>query len=346
MGPEVYELEEMLAQYVGVRHCVSCSSGTDALLIPLMAIGVGPGDAVITTPFTYIATAEVISLLGAEPVFVDIYDSTYNMDPNQIENAIRHAEDKGLNARAIIPVDLFGLPARYRIISDLAKKHNLFILEDAAQGFGGEIRGQKAGSFGDVASTSFFPAKPLGCYGDGGAIFTNDKQLAEKMRSIRIHGSGSDKYENVRIGINGRLDTLQAAILLEKLSIFKDELKLRNKVADYYSNNISKSFKKPFTPKEYYSSWAQYSLLSKSEHDRTRIMSILSNENIPSMIYYKLPLHLQTVMKRLGYKEGDFPISERISKQIFSIPMHPYLDKDKQNSIIEILNDNLELTFQ
>jgi dTDP-4-amino-4,6-dideoxygalactose transaminase len=260
------------------------------------------------------------------------------MDPNQIEDAIKHAENKGLNTRAIIPVDLFGLPARYRIISDLAKKHNLFILEDAAQGFGGEIRGQKAGSFGDVASTSFFPAKPLGCYGDGGAIFTNDEELAQKMRSIRIHGSGSDKYENVRLGINGRLDTLQAVILLEKLSIFNNELKLRNKVADYYSDNISGSFKKPFIPREYFSSWAQYALLSQSESDRSKIMTILSNENIPSMIYYKLPLHLQIVMKRLGYKEGDFPISERISKQIFSIPMHPYLDKNQQNRIIEILN--------
>ena len=338
MGPEVFELEEKLSKYVGMRYSISCSSGTDALLIPLMAKGVGPGDAVITTPFTYIATAEVISLLGAEPVFVDIYDSTYNMDPNQIEDAMRHAEGKGLNVRAIIPVDLFGLPARYRIISDLAKKHNLFILEDAAQGFGGEIRGQKAGSFGDVASTSFFPAKPLGCYGDGGAIFTNDEELAQKMSSIRIHGSGSNKYENIRIGINGRLDTFQAAILLEKLSIFKDELKLRNKVADYYSNNIFDSFKKPFTPKEYYSSWAQYSLLAKSETDRSKIMVELSAENIPSMIYYKLPLHLQEVMKNLGYKKGDFPVSERISKQIFSIPMHPYLDEKKQSRIIEVLN--------
>ena len=339
MGPEVFELEEKLSKYVGMRYCISCSSGTDALLIPLMANGIGPGDAVITTPFTYIATAEVISLLGAEPVFVDIYDSTYNMDPNQIEEAIKHAENKGLNTRAIIPVDLFGLPARHRIISELAKVHNLFILEDAAQGFGGEIRGQKAGSFGDVASTSFFPAKPLGCYGDGGAIFTNDEELAKKVRSIRVHGSGSDKYENVRLGINGRLDTLQAAILLEKLSIFNDELKMRNKVADYYSKNITASLKKPFIPKGYYSSWAQYSLLSHSESERSKIMSIFSNKSIPSMIYYKLPLHLQTVMKRLGYKKGDFPISEKISKHIFSIPMHPYLNKEKQNKIIETLNN-------
>ena len=338
MGPEVYELEEKLSEYVGMEYCISCSSGTDALLIPLMAHEIGSGDAVITTPFTYIATAEVISLLGAEPVFVDIYDSTFNMDPDQIEGAIKYAEKKGLNTRAIIPVDLFGLPSRYRIISELAKKHNLFILEDAAQGFGGEIRGQKAGSFGDIASTSFFPAKPLGCYGDGGAIFTNDEELAQKMRSIRIHGSGFDKYENVRLGINGRLDTFQAAILLEKLSIFNDELKLRNKVAEYYSKNIHSNFIKPFVPKDYFSSWAQYSLLTKSETARSEIMAVLSDANIPSMIYYKLPLHLQKVMKNLKYKQGDFPISERISKQIFSIPMHPYLDKENQKRIIEVLN--------
>lgn len=339
MGPEVLELEEKLCDYVGAKYCISCSSGTDALLIPLMAKGIGPGDAVITTPFTYIATAEVISLVGAEPVFVDVYESTYNMDPSYIEDAIQHAENKGLNAKAIIPVDLFGLPARYRIIAEVAEKHNLFVIEDAAQGFGGEIKGKKAGSFGNVASTSFFPAKPLGCYGDGGAIFTNNEDLAKTMKSIRIHGSGTDKYENVRLGINGRLDTLQAAILLEKLSILDNELKLRNKVADYYSNNIQSNFKKPFIPKNYQSSWAQYSLLLETEGDRNRIISTLSNANIPSMIYYKLPLHLQVVMKNLGYKEGDFPISEKISKQIFSIPMHPYLNVRKQNKIIETLNE-------
>ena len=339
MGPEVLELEEKLCDYVGVKYCISCSSGTDALLIPLMAKGIGIGDAVITTPFTYIATAEVISLLGAEPVFVDIYDSTYNMDPSYIENAIQLAEKKGLNTKAIIPVDLFGLPARYRIISEISKKYNLFVIEDAAQGFGGEIRGMKAGSFGDVASTSFFPAKPLGCYGDGGAIFTNDEELANKMKSIRVHGSGSDKYENVRLGLNGRLDTFQAAILLEKLSIFDDELALRNKVADYYLNNIISNVITPFIPKEYYSSWAQFSLLSKSENERSKIMSSLNKNNIPSMIYYKLPLHLQKVMESLGYQKGDFPISEKISNQIFSIPMHPYLDIEKQDRIVDIINN-------
>ena len=338
MGPEVFELEEKLSEYVGMRYCISCSSGTDALLIPLMANEIGPGDAVITTPFTYIATAEVISLLGAEPVFVDIYDSTYNMDPNQIEAAIKHVENKGLNTRAIIPVDLFGLPSRYRIISELANKHNLFILEDAAQGFGGEIRGQKAGSFGHVAATSFFPAKPLGCYGDGGAIFTNDDELAEKMKSIRIHGSGADKYQNVRIGINGRMDTFQAAILLEKLSIFNDELKFRNKVAQFYSSSINDDFIKPFIPKDYTSSWAQYSLIAKSKEHRYDVMNRLKEQGIPSMIYYKIPMHLQEVFHHLNYKENDFLISEKISSQIFSLPMHPYLKKTEQEKIIEVVN--------
>jgi len=339
MGPEVYELEERLADYVGSRYCISCSSGTDALLIPLMAKGIGPGDAVITTPFTYIASAEVISLLGAEPVFIDIYPDTFNIDPSGIEYAIQHAKRKNLKPRAIIPVDLFGLPARYRLIEEIAKEHDLFIIEDAAQGFGGSIRGKKAGSFGNLAATSFFPAKPLGCYGDGGAIFTDDENLASIMKSIRVHGSGSDKYENIRIGLNGRLDTFQAAILLEKLKIFNAEILLRNKIADYYNTNINSRFKKPYIPKEYNSSWAQYSLLANSDFDRTKIMSMLNESNIPSMIYYRLPLHMQRVFKKLGYSIGDFPLSEIVSSQIFSIPMHPYLSREHQDKIIEVLNN-------
>ena len=339
MGPEVLELEARLAKYTGVKHCISCSSGTDALLIPLMANGIGPGDAVITTPFTYIATAEVISLLGAEPVFVDIYESTYNINPDGIEGAIQDAEKRGLKAKAIIPVDLFGLPARYRLIIEAAKKYGLMIIEDAAQGFGGEIRGLKAGSFGDVASTSFFPAKPLGCYGDGGAIFTDNKELADKMRSIRVHGSGNDKYENIRLGINARLDTIQAAVLLEKLSIFDDELNSRNKVASYYSNNINSNFKKPTIPEDYLSSWAQYSILADSDEHRSVMIDRLRENNIPSMIYYKIPLHLQDVFMNLNYSKGDFPISEKISKTIFSLPMHPYLSISQQQKVIDVINN-------
>jgi len=339
MGPEVLELEERLAKYTGVKHCISCSSGTDALLIPLMANGIGPGDAVITTPFTYIATAEVISLLGAEPVFVDIYESTYNLNPDGIEGAIQDAERKGLKAKAIIPVDLFGLPARYRLINEAAKKYDLMIVEDAAQGFGGEIRGLKAGSFGDVASTSFFPAKPLGCYGDGGAIFTDNEELAAKMRSIRVHGSGNDKYENIRLGINARLDTIQAAVLLEKLSIFDEELNSRNEVANYYSNNINSNFKKPTIPEDYLSSWAQYSILADSEEHRSVMIDRLRENNIPSMIYYKIPLHLQDVFMNLNYSKGDFPISEKISKTVFSLPMHPYLSIPHQKKVIDAINN-------
>ena len=339
MGPEVFELEEQLSDYVGVKNCISCSSGTDALLIPLIAKNIGKGDAVITTPFTYIATAEVITLLGAEPVFVDIDLTTFNIDPNQIENAIYLAKNKGLNPKAIISVDLFGLPARYQLIEEISKTHSLFIIEDAAQGFGGSIHGKKAGSFGHVAATSFFPAKPLGCYGDGGAIFTDDNNLAKEMRSIRVHGSGSDKYENIRIGINGRLDTIQAAILLEKLAIFDNELDLRNKVAEYYNLNISKYFQKPGIANGYKSSWAQFSLLAESKTARNYKIAKLNKANISTMIYYRIPLHLQTVFSELGYKKGDFPVAEMVSNQIFSIPMHPYLTKDQQDIILEILND-------
>ena len=339
MGKEVYELEEKLAHYVGVKNCISCSSGTDALLIPLMAKGIGPGDAVITTPFTYIATAEVISLLGATPVFVDIYESTFNIDPSNIENAIKFAIKNNLTPRAIIAVDLFGLPARYRVIEKIAKSFNLFVIEDAAQSFGGIIKGKKAGSFGDVSSTSFFPAKPLGCYGDGGAIFTDDDDLAVKMKSIRVHGGGSDKYSNVRIGVNGRLDTIQAAILLEKIFIFDEELKSRNNIAKYYKDNINLNFKKPHIPDRYQSSWAQYSLLAKNETQKKRVINKMGKKKIPIMIYYKTPLHLQKCFKSLCYKLGDFPISEKCSKLIFSIPMHPYLEKKQQDLIISILND-------
>ena len=338
MGPEVFEFEDKLAKYVNVKHCISCSSGTDALLIPLLAKGISKGDAVLTTPFTYIATAEVIALLGAEPVFVDIYPTTFNMDPSKIEGAIDYAKNKGLIPKAIIPVDLFGLPARYRLIQEIADKYNLFIIEDAAEGFGGSIRSKKAGSYGNVASTSFFPAKPLGCYGDGGAIFTNDDDLAQIMRSIRIHGSGLDKYDNVRIGINGRLDTFQAAILLEKLAIFNKELELRNQVAQYYNNSMSDNFQKPILPDQYVSSWAQYSLLSKSTRHREGIISSLKKEKIPSMIYYRIPLHLQAVFKKLNYRKGDFPVAESIADRIFSLPMHPYLENHHQDKIVEILN--------
>ena len=338
MGPEIDELEEKLADYVNTKHCISCSSGTDALLIPLMATGIGPGDAVITTPFTYIATVEVISLLGATPIFCDIDDRTFNIDPEGLEKSYQNAQSKNLKPKAIMPVDLFGLPAHYRLIEKFAKSKNMFILEDAAQGFGGRIENKLSGSFGDAAATSFFPAKPLGCYGDGGAIFTNNDELAQKMKSIRVHGGGKDKYENNRIGINGRLDTIQAAVLLEKIEIFDNELSSREKVAQYYTHNIHKMYTLPLIPNKYFSSWAQYSILIPNSLDRSKAIDNLSREGIPSMVYYKIPVHLQRGYKKYGYSRGDFPITEDISNRILSLPMHPYLDKEDQNRIISKLN--------
>ena len=339
MGPEVFELEEKLANYVSISHAITCSSGTDALLIPLLANGIGPGDAVLTTPFTYIATAEVISLVGATPIFIDIYPSTFNMNPSEISKGVDFAVKRNLTPKAIIPVDLFGLPARYRLINEEAKKFNLLTIEDSAQGFGGRIGDRKAGSFCDISATSFFPAKPLGCYGDGGAIFTDDDQIAEIMRSVRIHGGGKNKYDNVRLGINGRLDTFQAAVILEKLEIFPQEVIRRNSIANYYSSNLPSNLLAPFVPKNYHSVWAQFSVLAESNEHRRSIMDFLASKKIPSMIYYPIPLHLQKVFKNLDYKEGDFPISENIAERIFSLPMHPYMSENEIDNITEALHN-------
>jgi UDP-2-acetamido-2-deoxy-ribo-hexuluronate aminotransferase len=340
MGPEVEELESRLGQFTGTKHCITCSNGTDALLMPLMAYGIGPGDAIFTTPFTFIATAEVIALTGATPVFVDIDEHTFNIDPQQLEDAIvslkkgtivSEGTPAGLRPRGIIPVDLFGLPAEYDTINQLAKKHGLFVLEDAAQSFGGSYKQRRTCSLADVASTSFFPAKPLGCYGDGGAIFTNDDTLAEGMRSIRIHGKGSNKYDNVRIGLNGRLDTLQAAIVLAKMDIFEDEIDARQKVAGRYSASLKNVIQTPVIPAGSISAWAQYSLVHSK---RESIMKSLQLKGIPSMVYYPKPLHLQKAFAYLKYTQGSFPISERISQTIFSLPMHPYLGEQQQEETI------------
>ncbi len=329
MGPEINEMEAQLANYVGVKHCLSCSSGTDALLIPLMAWDLGPGDAVFTTPFTFVATAEVIQLLGATTVFVDVDPQTYNISPELLDQAISELIEAGqLNPKAIIPVDLFGQPADYDAIEAIAQKYDVKVLEDAAQGFGGQIADRMAGSFGDVAATSFFPAKPLGCYGDGGAIFTDDNELYARMKSIRVHGESGDKYENVRIGINGRMDTLQAAIILEKFTLFPTEVKLRNQVARIYHGLLADRVVVPEVKKNYTSVWAQYSILAQDAEDRARIRSKLQEADIPSAVYYPKPLHLQKAFSNLGYESGDFPISESISERIFSLPMHPYLETE------------------
>ncbi|NQV51102.1 MAG: DegT/DnrJ/EryC1/StrS family aminotransferase [Candidatus Marinimicrobia bacterium] len=338
MGPEITEMEAQLADYVGVKYCVSCSSGTDALLMPLLAWGVGPGDAVFTTPFTFIATAEVIQLLGATPIFVDIDPKTYNIDPVLLDVAITKIVAAGqLTPKVIIPVDLFGLPADYAAIEAIGKKYDIKILEDAAQGFGGQIGDKLAGSFGDVAGTSFFPAKPLGCYGDGGAIFTNDDDMYEKLVSIRVHGQGDDKYDNVRIGINGRMDTLQAAVILEKFTLFPTEVKLRNAAASKYHALLADVVVTPDIPDGYTSSWAQYSVLARDPAERSAMQAKLKDAGIPSAVYYPIPLHQQTAFAHLPNKAGDFPVSEATSKRIFSLPMHPYIEDGDIEKICEVL---------
>ena len=349
LGPEVQELEKRLADFTGVKHAIGVASGTDALLMALMANGVGPGDAVFTTPFTFIATAEVVSLLGATPVFVDIDSRTYNIDPGQLAFAIKAlrqhdpsiyplpANHKELTAKAIIPVDLFGLPADYDAINTLADHHNLFVLEDAAQGLGGKYKGRQACSLAHAAITSFFPAKPLGGYGDGGAIFTDDDKLADTLRSIRVHGKGIDKYDNIRIGVNGRLDTLQAAILLPKLDIFPQEIEQRQRVAQRYSDALScTSLVTPYVPGGLQSVWAQYSLISE---DREALQVRLKEKGVPSAVYYEKPLHLQPAYDSLQYMDGSMPASEHISQHIFSLPMHPYLSDEDVDKIVSVVKE-------
>jgi dTDP-4-amino-4,6-dideoxygalactose transaminase len=366
MGPEIQQLEERLAGYVGVKHAIGCASGTDALLMALMAYRVGPGDAIFTTPFTFIATAEVISLLGATPVFVDIDPQTFNMDPAKLELAIeavqkndqtiypvpipshqssislprRSSSEDGspvLQPKGIIAVDLFGLPADYGQIEALADTHGLFVIEDAAQSFGAEIKGKKACAFGNIACTSFFPAKPLGCYGDGGMCFSGDDRLAEIMQSVRVHGKGHHKYDNIRIGVNGRLDTLQAGILLAKFDIFAEEIALRQQVAARYTELLGgfSGLTQPVIPPGCQSAWAQYSILAQDSAHRTALQSELKAGQIPTAIYYPKPLHRQSAFSYLDYKNGDFPVSEDCAERIFSLPMHPYLSEADQLKIVK-----------
>lgn len=340
MGPEVVELEHRLAALVGARHCVSCANGTDALLLSLMAHHVKPGDAVFTTPFTFIATAEVICLLGATPVFVDIDPQTYNIDAEQLQLTIQELQQgttrfggrqNTLTPKGIIAVDVFGLPADYNAINRIAREYGLFVVEDAAQSLGGSHHGKRVGNVTDIAATSFFPAKPLGGYGDGGAVFTNDEVMASNMRSLREHGKGSHKYDNVRIGINGRLDTLQAAILLAKLEVFEDEITMRQQLAGEYSSALRNCIQTPYVPDGFASAWAQYSVVT--DH-REVYLAALKEKSIPTAIYYPRPLHLQTAFAYLEYHQGDFPKAERLSSSIFSLPMHPYLTEQDREHII------------
>ena len=348
-GPEITELEERLKTEVGVQHAITCSSGTDALLMALLALGIGPGDAVFTVPFTFVATAEVIRLVGATPVFVDIDPVCFVMDPESLQKTIEAVKGKrkdvpvpigavNLKPKAIITVDLFGCPAPYREITDIAKKHGLFLIEDAAQAFGSRYGEKMAGSLGDVGCVSFFPAKPLGAYGDGGAIFTDSAELAERLRLIRNHGTDSIPYHHRLIGLNGRLDSIQAAVLLAKLEIFGDEKKRRQHIAALYTKRLSRTgcIITPTLPRGVESVWSQYSILSPSKSFRDDLRKKLAENHIPTAIYYPRPLHLQPAFADLGYKPGDFPVAESCANRILSLPIHPYVKEDLIEKIAEI----------
>jgi dTDP-4-amino-4,6-dideoxygalactose transaminase len=340
MGPEVAELESNLATFSGAKCAITCSNGTDALVLPLMAKGIGKGDAVFVPSFTFVATAEVVSLIGATPVFVDVLEDTFNIDPTSLKEAIVFAKQQGLAPKAIIPVDLFGQPADYDAVQTIADENDLWILSDSAQGFGSVYKGKNSGTLGLATATSFFPAKPLGCYGDGGAVFTNDDELASIMKSIRVHGKGTDKYDNVRIGLNARLDTIQAAILIEKLAIFANEIESRNKIANKYNNELKDYVEVPFVLENATSVWAQYTVKTE-ESKRSSIMQSLKDSGVPSVVYYPKPLHQQTAYKDCPILPNGLSVSEKLSKQVFSLPMHPYLKE--QDTVIEAVKSSLRV---
>ena len=328
MGPQVKELEQELAAYTSVKHCLTCANGTDALTLALKAWGIGPGDAVFVPDFTFFASAEVVALEGATPIFVDVDDTTFNIDVTSLEKAIAQTlADGKLTPKVIVAVDLFGLPANYPLVKAVAQKYNLLILEDGAQGFGGSINGQKACSFGDIATTSFFPAKPLGCYGDGGAVFTNNDEWAQLMNSYRVHGKGTDKYDNVRIGMNSRLDTMQAAILQVKLRAFDKEVESVNEASRHYMELLKDKVKTPVIPDGFGSSWAQYTIQLPTEAKRNALQAALKEAGIPSMVYYPKPMHQQTAFQDTIQPVGcSCDVAERLCRTVLSLPMHPYME--------------------
>jgi len=339
MGPEVKELEAQLSAFCGAKYAISCSSGTDALALYLMAKGVKPGDAILVPSFTFAATAEVVAWLGAVPVFVDVDPATFNICPNSLKTGLSVAKDQGLNAVGIITVDLFGLPADYDTLHALAAENGLWILDDAAQGFGGSYKGTRIGTLAEATATSFFPAKPLGCYGDGGAVFTDNEDIAKGMQSVRVHGKGDHKYDNARIGMNARLDTLQAAILIEKLAIFEAEIEARNKAATYYTNALQNIAETPFIPENLTSAWAQYTL-KVDPASRGEIQAALKEKGVPTMVYYPLPLHQQTAYKAYP-TAGALTTCETLSQSVMSLPMHPYLNTETQDYIVDALTQVL-----
>jgi dTDP-4-amino-4,6-dideoxygalactose transaminase len=338
MGPEVKQFEADLSAFCGAKHVISCANGTDALALVLMAKGVKPGHAILCPSFTFAATAEVVAWLGAIPVFVDCLPDTFNMDPTSLEQGILTARQMGLKPVGVIPVDLFGQPADYEAIEAVCAREDLWILCDAAQSFGASYRGRKLGTIGAATSTSFFPAKPLGCYGDGGAVFTNDDELAAVMRSLRVHGQGSDKYDNVRIGMNGRLDTMQAAVLIEKLKIFPDEIIARDRIARRYSAILQDVATVPVVAEGNTSVWAQYTLRVSN---RDALATALKAKGIPTAIYYPKPLHQQTAYRRFPCAGNGVPMSERLASEVISLPMHPYLDEQVQDHIISTVREIL-----
>ena len=333
LGPEVRAFEAELAAFCGARHAVSCASGTDALLLVLMAKGIGPGDAVICPSFTFTATAEVVALVGATPVFADVEETSFNLDPESLQRACDVARKLGLRPKAVIPVDLFGQPADYDRIAPIAEAENLFVLDDAAQAFGATYKNRRLGALAPATATSFFPAKPLGCYGDGGAVLTDDEELAQVMRSVRVHGEGRDKYDCVRIGLNGRLDTIQAAVLIEKLKIFPDEIVTRERVARRYSTRLADVATVPKLAPGSTSVWAQYTIrLAPGRRDG--LAAALAAQGIPTAIYYPTPLHQQEPYRHFPIADGGAPVSERLAEEVISLPMHAYLDEATQDRII------------
>lgn len=338
-GPQVAALEKKLAEYVGVKHCITCANGTDALVLAAKTLGITKGDAVFVPDFTFFATAEAPAVQGATPIFVDVCEDTFNMDPVQLEKAVEKVvQDGELNAKAIIAVDLFGQPAEYDEIRRIADKHGLLLIEDGAQGFGGEYHGKRACSFGDISTTSFFPAKPLGCYGDGGAIFTDNDEWAMLLRSYAVHGKGVDKYDNVRIGTNSRLDTLQAAVLDVKFKAFAEyEVTAINQVASWYAERLPKTLKAPIVPQGLYSSWAQYTVRLENEEQRVLVQNALKEKGIPSMVYYRTPMHAETAFADLVY-DGACPVTERLCQTVLSLPIHPYMEKSDVELICQTLH--------
>lgn len=344
-GDQVEELEKQLAEYVGAKHCISCGNGTDALSLALMVWNVGAGDAVFVPDFTFFASGETPAYRGAVPVFVDVEEDTFNISPISLEHAIIKVKEEGkLNPKVIIAVDLFGQPANYPEIKKVAEKYNLLLLEDGAQGFGGRIGTQRACSFGDISTTSFFPAKPLGCYGDGGAVFTDHDEWAELFRSYRVHGKGKDKYDNVRIGINSRLDTLQAAVLQVKLRAFKEyELAAVNQVAERYTRGLREFVQIPEIREGFHSSWAQYSILLENENTRDKLQAYLKDKGIPTMIYYSKPMNCQTAFKDYDCRKVDLSVTEQICQRILALPLHPYMMMEEQEKVMDCIKEFLNV---